>query len=189
MWTALFTMLNTSANNTGLPAKLDNLEVCIASAATPSKHTAVPKSNPGLQPLNLPGTLGYQPGLPWLSKQRQSGLIAADAQDYVNDLRCPIIRRGMGGRVQNRQSSGISWCPRRAHKRQAQTKRPGAWAGVVCGTTPDCPYISITKEKWTRTKAEIQRLKQAATKSISGTMTGTNQAPSLTRCLSNKPGS
>ncbi|KAL7570120.1 hypothetical protein ACA910_019965 [Epithemia clementina (nom. ined.)] len=37
--------------------------------------------------LNLPGTPSYCPGVPWLSKQRQDGTIAADAHAYVNDLR------------------------------------------------------------------------------------------------------
>ncbi|KAL7573167.1 hypothetical protein ACA910_018830 [Epithemia clementina (nom. ined.)] len=36
---------------------------------------------------NLPGKPMFCPGEPWVSKQRIDGLIAADAHDYVNDLR------------------------------------------------------------------------------------------------------
>ncbi|KAL7569764.1 hypothetical protein ACA910_005707 [Epithemia clementina (nom. ined.)] len=37
--------------------------------------------------LNLPGTVEYQPGEPWLSKRRSDGQIAVDAHDYLDDLR------------------------------------------------------------------------------------------------------
>ncbi|KAL7563669.1 hypothetical protein ACA910_013402 [Epithemia clementina (nom. ined.)] len=37
--------------------------------------------------LNLPGTWTYQPGVAWITKVRTSGQVAADAHDYVDDLR------------------------------------------------------------------------------------------------------
>ncbi|KAL7571901.1 hypothetical protein ACA910_006538 [Epithemia clementina (nom. ined.)] len=37
--------------------------------------------------LNLPGTLGYQPRVPWISKRCNNGIIAADMQGYVDDMR------------------------------------------------------------------------------------------------------
>ncbi|KAL7555953.1 hypothetical protein ACA910_015251 [Epithemia clementina (nom. ined.)] len=46
-----------------------------------------------------------------------------------------------------------------ARKRRAQTQRPGAWAGVVCETTPMWPYITITQSKWEQTKSEIAKLR------------------------------
>jgi hypothetical protein len=37
--------------------------------------------------LNLPGNLDYNPNLPWVSKEREDGKIAADLFTFVGDLR------------------------------------------------------------------------------------------------------
>ena len=37
--------------------------------------------------INLPGSVDHRPGEPWISKRRQNGALAADAHDYVDDLR------------------------------------------------------------------------------------------------------
>ncbi|KAL7573562.1 hypothetical protein ACA910_008700 [Epithemia clementina (nom. ined.)] len=47
-----------------------------------------------------------------------------------------------------------------ARKRREQTKRPVAWAGVVCGTYPDRPYVSVTTSKWEQTKEEVSQLRE-----------------------------
>ncbi|KAL7568993.1 hypothetical protein ACA910_021284 [Epithemia clementina (nom. ined.)] len=114
--------------------------------------------------LNLLGSQGYHPGVPWISKQRTNGQIAADAQDYVDDLwGCAPSKEDAEGRVQNCQNSRFSWSPRRSWKCHQQMQRPGAWAGAVCRSKPLCPYVSVTQERWDKTKQEIQRLKQEVT--------------------------
>ncbi|KAL7566075.1 hypothetical protein ACA910_009861 [Epithemia clementina (nom. ined.)] len=112
--------------------------------------------------LNLPGSEGYQPGEPWIAKRRDDGRIAADAHDYVDDLRgtAPTMEDAwqVGSRIAKvALYHGIQDA---ARKRREQSTRPGAWAGVVCGTAPKHPYISITHFKWDRTKAEIARLRK-----------------------------
>ncbi|KAL7556347.1 hypothetical protein ACA910_006151 [Epithemia clementina (nom. ined.)] len=100
-------------------------------------------------PLNLPGTHSYQPGLPWISKRRSNGQIAADAQDYVDDLRGCAPSEEDAWQVGTRIAKVAAYhgVQDAARKRREQTQRPG-------------PYISVTQEKWDKTKQEIHRLKQ-----------------------------
>jgi hypothetical protein len=37
--------------------------------------------------LNVPGSKGYRPGRPWISKRRRDGIIAADVLVFVDDGR------------------------------------------------------------------------------------------------------
>ncbi|KAL7559945.1 hypothetical protein ACA910_008267 [Epithemia clementina (nom. ined.)] len=126
--------------------------------------------------VNLPGTLGYQPGIPWVSKRHPTGQIEADVQDYINGLRGCAPSEEDAWRVgsQIAKIAAVHGIQDAARKRQQQTQRPGAWAGVVCGSMPLRPYVSVTQEKWDRTKHEIQRLKEevrSAQKSETGLVT------------------
>ncbi|KAL7565172.1 hypothetical protein ACA910_003361 [Epithemia clementina (nom. ined.)] len=47
-----------------------------------------------------------------------------------------------------------------ARKRHEQTQRPGAWAGVVCGTLLHRSFVSITQTKWDKAKSEIAQLRE-----------------------------
>ncbi|KAL7576966.1 hypothetical protein ACA910_006722 [Epithemia clementina (nom. ined.)] len=112
--------------------------------------------------LNLPGSESYRPGEPWIAKRRKDGRLAADAHDYVDDLRgtAPTMEDAwqVGSRIAKIASyHGIQDA---ARKQREQSTQPGVWAGVVCGTTPMRPYISITQTKWDRTKMEVARLRQ-----------------------------
>ncbi|KAL7556539.1 hypothetical protein ACA910_017630 [Epithemia clementina (nom. ined.)] len=111
--------------------------------------------------INLPGTPNYRPGIPWLSKRRQDGTIAADVHDYVDDLRGCASTEEDAWRVGSHiaKTAFFYGVQDVARKRRQQTQRPGAWAGVVCGTMPTRPFVSVTQEKWNRTKIEIARLR------------------------------
>ena len=111
--------------------------------------------------INLPGTIDYKPGVPWIAKFRRDGKIAADAHDYVDDLRGTAPTAEDAWRVSSRIAKTASFhgVQDAARKRREQTQRPGAWAGVVCGTHPKRPYMSVTQEKWSKTQSEIQRLR------------------------------
>ncbi|KAL7574612.1 hypothetical protein ACA910_002965 [Epithemia clementina (nom. ined.)] len=100
--------------------------------------------------LNIPGTPSYCPGIPWLSKRRQDGTIAADAHDYINYLRVCAATEEDAWRVGSRIAKTASFygVQDAARKRRQQTQQAGAWAGVVCGTSPDCPFVLVTQEKW-----------------------------------------
>ena len=111
--------------------------------------------------VNLPGTRTYQPGIPWIAKYRSSGELAADAHDYVDDLRGTGPTAEDAWQVSSRIAKTASYhgVQDAARKRREQTQSPGAWAGVVCGTTPRRPYMSVSQEKWDKTKREIARLR------------------------------
>ncbi|KAL7563418.1 hypothetical protein ACA910_016514 [Epithemia clementina (nom. ined.)] len=111
--------------------------------------------------LNLPGTTGYLPGEPWISKRRKEGHIAADAHDYVDNLRgtAPTQEDAWQVGAAIAKTASFLGVQDTCRKRRAQTQRPWAWAGVVCGTTPSRPYITMTQTKWDCTKAEIARLR------------------------------
>ncbi|KAL7575071.1 hypothetical protein ACA910_000442 [Epithemia clementina (nom. ined.)] len=113
--------------------------------------------------LNLPGTPAYQPGKPWISKRRNNGRLASDAHNYVDDLRGTAATMEEAWQVGARIAKTASfYCVQdAARKRREQSQRPGAWAGVVCGTWPQRPFISVTQSKWERTKARISRLRAA----------------------------
>ncbi|KAL7559397.1 hypothetical protein ACA910_008018 [Epithemia clementina (nom. ined.)] len=107
--------------------------------------------------LNLPGTANYQPGIPWISKHCSSGVIAADAQDYVDDLWGTAPTENDAWRVGSliAKTAAYHGIQDAARKRREQMHRPGAWAGIVCGTSPIRPYMSVTQEKWDKTKSKI----------------------------------
>ncbi|KAL7574186.1 hypothetical protein ACA910_014861 [Epithemia clementina (nom. ined.)] len=104
--------------------------------------------------------MGYNQGVPWISKRRSSGEIAADAHDYADDLRgtAPTLEDAwqVGSHIAKIASYHI--VQDAAIKRREQTQRPGAWAGVVCGTVPHRPFVTITQTKWDKAKIEIARL-------------------------------
>ncbi|KAL7575708.1 hypothetical protein ACA910_011524 [Epithemia clementina (nom. ined.)] len=52
--------------------------------------------------LNLPRLPTYHPGEPWITKRRHDGCIAADAQDYVDDLCGTALAREMAWQVGSR---------------------------------------------------------------------------------------
>ncbi|KAL7579190.1 hypothetical protein ACA910_011361 [Epithemia clementina (nom. ined.)] len=112
--------------------------------------------------LNLPGSESYRPGEPWIAKRRKDGRLAANAHDYVDDLRGTATTMEDAWQVGSRIAKIASYhgIQDAARKRWEQSTRPGAWAGVVCGTTPMRPYISITQTKWGQTKMEIALLRQ-----------------------------
>ena len=126
---------------------------------------------------NLPGTMDYRPGEPWIAKRRQNGALAADAHDYVDDLRGTGPTSNDAWRINSviAKTASFYGVQDAARKRREQTQRPGAWAGAVCGTAPDRPFISVTQEKWEKTQREISRLRSEIDGIESATPRGTVQ--------------
>ncbi|KAL7565118.1 hypothetical protein ACA910_005125 [Epithemia clementina (nom. ined.)] len=111
--------------------------------------------------LNLPGSAAYHPGEPWITKRRSNGRIAADTQDYVDDLRGTALMRVEAWQVGSQIAKTASFLVVQdaAQKRREQTQRPGAWAGGVCGTTPSRLYETVMQTKWDKAKSEIARVR------------------------------
>ena len=90
--------------------------------------------------MNLPGSPGYNPSLPWVSKVKDNpdGTVdvAADLFTFVDDLRpcgCSSAESWQAGR---RAGSKLNWlgiqdAPR---KRRDSRQDPGAWAGSIIRT-------------------------------------------------------
>ena len=112
--------------------------------------------------VNLPGSSDYKPGVPWIAKYRSTGELAADAHDYVDDLRGTGPTAEDAWQVSSKIAKTASYhgVQDAARKRREQTQSPGAWAGVVCGTEPRRPFKTITQEKWDKTKKEVGRLRE-----------------------------
>ena len=108
--------------------------------------------------LNLPGSASYDPGLPWVSKVRLSdGKIAADLFVYVDDARitgaseeeCIDATRRVASVL---NSLGIQEAPR---KRRWASQTPGAWAGSIVETNPSGVYVTVSQEKWDKSRRYI----------------------------------
>jgi hypothetical protein len=109
--------------------------------------------------LNLPGSIDYQPHLPWVSKVRSDdGKIANDFVTYVEDTRT------CGGSLQDAWwasrvvASRLNWLgiEDAARKRRDPSQDPGPWAGsVVHISTNGAISLTVTQERWEKTKRII----------------------------------
>ena len=114
--------------------------------------------------MNLPGPLGYNPSLPWVSKVRDNpdGTtdIAADLFTFVDDLRPTGKDKAEAWRAGRRAASVLNWlglqdAPR---KRRDSRQDPGAWAGSVIRTVGGV-FTLVSDEKWEKTKRLVNELK------------------------------
>ena len=104
--------------------------------------------------LNLPGSLQYNPSKPWVYKARVDGTMASDFRGYVDDLRatgpteedCWQVTRVIGSKS---TYSGIQDASR---KRRKVSQTPGAWAGAVVRTDDERVAVTISQERWDKTK-------------------------------------
>ena len=119
--------------------------------------------------LNLPGSLDYAPGRSWYSKRRKTGETAADIQDFVDDLRGTAPSSEDAWQVGSKigKTSSYYGIQDATRKRRVQTQTPGAWAGTVVGTVPDRPFVTVTQEKWDKTKSELKRAQVAYDQAMS----------------------
>jgi hypothetical protein len=108
--------------------------------------------------MNLPGAPDYDPSLPWVSKIRiEDGKIAADLFIYVDDVRitgnsakeCNAAARRAASIVND---LGVQDAPR---KRRFGAQEAGAWAGSVVETDSQGVYVTVSQEKWDKSKRYI----------------------------------
>jgi hypothetical protein len=112
--------------------------------------------------LNLPGEEAYDPTLPWVSKVGKfegGDRIAGDFFTYIDDVRTSGRDREHCWEVSRRVAShcsylGIQDAPR---KRRAPSSNPGAWAGSNVVLTPEGVAVTVSPEKWGRTRDIVMR--------------------------------
>ena len=115
--------------------------------------------------VNLPGDEQYDPSLPWLSKIRANGDIAADVHPYVDDLRETAPTEEEAWQAASRMAKGSAdfGLQDAARKRREPSKTPGAWAGAVVETSDKGEvYKTVSQERWNKTRNHIKRLKEWA---------------------------
>jgi hypothetical protein len=110
----------------------------------------------------LPGSEGYDPTLPWISKVRsEDGKIASDLFTFMDDFRPTGPSKKEAWLAGRRAASvlnhlGIQDAPR---KRRDSSKAPGAWAGAMVRTDGNGAHVLVSQEKWDQTKAQLSEIK------------------------------
>jgi hypothetical protein len=111
--------------------------------------------------MNLPGSAGYNPTRPWVSKRRGDGHMAAVILAYCDNLRvCGFCQKATQASTrqvpQMSNYLGIQDAPR---KRRFPARFPGAWAGTIAFTLDDAGvFATISPEKWDKTRAILDDL-------------------------------
>ena len=110
--------------------------------------------------LNLPGSTGYDPTMPWIWKVREDGLIATDLHIYVDDVRITGMSQESVWRAGSRVAKlcsfyGLQDAPR---KLREPSQDPGAWAGSVVSTSDGVVTKFVTKERWRKTQGAVRWL-------------------------------
>ena len=115
--------------------------------------------------INLPGDEHYDPSLPWISKVRANGDIAADVHPYVDDLRETAPSEEEAWLAASRMAKGASYFGLQdaARKRRPPSKAPGAWAGAVVESSNEGKvYKTVSQERWNKTRKLVGVLKDWA---------------------------
>jgi hypothetical protein len=110
--------------------------------------------------LNLPGSAGYDPAMPWVYKAREDGEPAADFSLYVDDNRS-VGNSRLEAKLATRRVASIGsylGVQDASRKRRMASQTPGAWAGTVISTDGIGVYVTVSQEKWDKSKGMIQAM-------------------------------
>lgn len=110
--------------------------------------------------LNLPGSEGYRPDLPWVMKIRLDNHLASEVFVYVDDGRitghdeeaCWAACRRIASKCSERGVQDAS------RKRTTPTTTPGSWAGSNTRTDNGVVAATVSKERWGKTQAQVREL-------------------------------
>ena len=110
--------------------------------------------------LNLPGTEGYDPTMPWIVKLRKDGLVASDIAQYVDDVRIIAATEELAWLCSSKMAKGLAWLGLQdaARKRRMPSQRPGAWAGATVSSDGSVVCKGVTKERWEKVQLRIRWL-------------------------------
>jgi hypothetical protein len=114
--------------------------------------------------LNLPGSPDYDPQLPWVSKVKTNSqnqeVLAALLVSYVDDLRVAGVSEFDCWKVMHHISSRLGFLGLQfaARKSRPRSFTPGPWAGSVVHSAGGQVSVSVTPEKWAKTKRIVQSL-------------------------------
>jgi hypothetical protein len=100
--------------------------------------------------LNLPGSISYQPGKPWVMKIRSpDGKMACDFIIYVDDIRTAGNDWWEGRLAARRVASTMHWLGIQdaARKRRDPSETPGPWAGSIIHSDGGAISITVSQER------------------------------------------
>jgi hypothetical protein len=116
--------------------------------------------------LNLPGSLDYRTGLPWLAKRRVDGTVAVNVHSYVDDERVtgPTRELTWAGSSKLAKLRAYLGLQDAARKWREPSQEPGPWAGVVIHSRPGEPIVKlITQVRWDKTKRVLREIQELFT--------------------------
>jgi hypothetical protein len=110
--------------------------------------------------LNLPGSRGYRPDLPWVMKVRTDGHLAAEIFVYVDHRRPTGYCTQLCWKAARAYGAGCSWrgIQDASRKRTSPTMTPGPWVGTVTHTKGDTVVRMVSQEKWDKTRELLLEL-------------------------------
>lgn len=123
---------------------------------------------------NLPGTVNYDPGRPWIYKyDTMTESMANFVVSYVDDLRTGSQQgKKECDHTTHTMAAGLNYLGKQdaTRKRKMASKKPGPWAGAVMEAVEgEGLYVSTSLLKWNKMKGIIQHyrevIEQAAEKS------------------------
>jgi len=111
---------------------------------------------------NLPGMNSYNPHLPWVSRLRPDGSLAAGVPRYVDDQQPVRISADDCWRVAHTISSryGYPGLQVTSRKIRPPSQRPGAWSGAFVSAAAEGVGVSCGQEKWDKAKRILYNLQQ-----------------------------
>jgi hypothetical protein len=109
--------------------------------------------------MNLPGDPKYDPRLPWVYKVKGDGTPAADFFFYVDDNRTVGNSELEAWQAARRVASVCSYLGIQdaSRKRRKASQTPGAWAGAMASTDEDNIFVTVSQEKWDKSKEMIAK--------------------------------
>jgi hypothetical protein len=113
--------------------------------------------------MNLPGSLGYDPRQPWVSKVRKTdGRIAADVVTFLDDARPsgPSKRESWQAAIKRASTLSNLGLQDAPQKRRDSSQTPGAWAGSVVQTNDGGVYVLLPQAKWDKLKVLVKELQE-----------------------------
>jgi hypothetical protein len=95
-------------------------------------------------------------------KTRKDGRMASDVVTYIDDLRTIGASEELCQEVTHRVASVVNYlgmqdAPR---KRRAPSQSPGAWAGSMVTTDDSGVYVSVSQERWDKTKQILLNMEE-----------------------------
>ena len=113
--------------------------------------------------LNLPGSASYDPTMPWVSKRRRDGELAADTPDFVDDRRptAPTEKECWEASQVLAKEAAKRGAQDASRKRTAPSRSPGPWAGISISTDNGEVCMFLDTKKWKKLKGLIATIREA----------------------------